>query len=91
MFPKEVLTKTKKGTIEVRSLVDKGEFIRYEYLDPETGKKTQNKVKLVLKKGNEYEEYFIIPLKDGRFLMLPTEPKGPRKIWDPEKKKAIEI
>src|SRR5437899_8896043 len=36
-FPDEVLTRTKKGEIEVRSLIDRGRYVRYSYLHPETG------------------------------------------------------
>src|SRR2546426_903204 len=31
-FPDEVLTRTKKGEIEVRSLIDRGRYVRYSYL-----------------------------------------------------------
>ncbi|RKY03541.1 hypothetical protein DRP77_05910 [Candidatus Poribacteria bacterium] len=89
-FPEEVLTKSKKGKVEVRSLVDAGKFVRYEYLDPQTGSPTESKRKLVLIKGDgSTEEYFIIPLKDGRFLMIPTPSKGERMVWDGEK--AVDI
>ncbi len=82
-YPEEVLTRSKKGKIEVRNLVDYGRFVRYEYLDPETGKRSENKVKLVLFNGEDYEEYFIIPLKQkNRYLLLTAEKKGERKIWD---------
>ena len=76
-YPEEVLTKSKKGKIEVRNLIDHGRFVRYEYLDPESGKRSENKVKIVLYNGTDYEEYFIIPLKQkNKFLMLKAEKKG---------------
>lgn len=87
-YPESVLTKSKKGKIEVRSLIDSGKFTRYEYLDPKTGKKSENKFKLVLK-GKKQEEFFVIPISGGRFLLVPSEAKGKRKIWDG--KKAIKI
>jgi len=31
-FPEDVLTKTRKGEIEVRSLIDRGRYVRYNYL-----------------------------------------------------------
>ena len=81
-YPDDVLTRSKKGKIEVRNLIDSGRFVRYEYLDPNTGKRSENKVKIVLYNGNDYEEYFIIPLKQkNRFLMLKAEKKPNRKIW----------
>jgi hypothetical protein len=85
-YPKEVLTKSKKGKIEVRSLIDRGEFVRYEYLDPKSGKKSENKVKLVLRSNKgEIEEFFIVPLKqEDRFLLLRTEVKGERRLWSNE-------
>ncbi len=88
-YPDEVLTTTKKGKVEVRKLVDRGSYVRYEYLDPETGEASENKVKLVLM-GDRMEEYFLIPTKDGRrFLLLPTETKGARMLWDGDK--AVEL
>ena len=81
-YPEEVLTKSKKGKIEVRNLIDSGRFVRYEYLDPQTGKRSENKVKIVLYNGEDYEEYFIIPLKQkNRSLLLNAEKKSNRKLW----------
>lgn len=87
-FPDEVLTKSKKGKVEARALIDKGEFFKYRYLDPNTGEESESKVKLVLL-GEKKEEYFIIPVKGNRFLLLPAEYKGMRKVWDG--KKVLEI
>lgn len=87
-YPESVLTKSKKGKIEVRSLIDGGRYVRYEYLDPETGKKSENKFKLVLK-GRKREEFFAIPIKGGRFLLMPAESKKKRKAWDG--KKTVDI
>ncbi len=88
-YPESVLTKSKKGKIEVRSLIDRGRFVRYEYLDLRTGKRTENKVKLIIKTEKGTEEYFIIPLKQkGRFLLMLTESK-PKKIWDG--RKAVDL
>jgi hypothetical protein len=84
-YPESVLAETKKGKTEVRSLIDKGRFVRYEYLDPVTGKRTANKAKLVLLGDDKTEEYFIIPMKDGRALMLNAEIKGERMLWDGKK------
>ncbi len=90
MYPEEVLTKSKKGKIEVRNIVDFGKFVRYEYLDPETGKRSENKVKIVFYNGEDYDEYFIIPLKqNNKFLMLKAEKKGPRKLWNG--KEAVDL
>jgi len=82
-YPEEVLTTSKKGKVEVRKLIDRGRYVRYEYIDPQTGKRTENKLKLVLL-GDSAEEYFIIPMK-GKSLLIPAEAKGERKIWDGSK------
>lgn len=94
-YPIEVLTTSKKGKREVRSLVNRGTFVRYEYLDPETGERTENKIKLVLKTAvgpeSQVEEFFIIPMKDTRQLLIPVEAKGPRKLWDNATNEAFEL
>ena len=46
-FPEEVIATTKKGEREVRSFIERGEFLLYEYLDPRTGRPTSSKKKLV--------------------------------------------
>jgi hypothetical protein len=83
-FPDEVLTHTKRGEIEVRSLVDRGRYVRYRYLHPETGEPMEGgKVKLVLQADTgRTEEYFIIPTKSKRDLLIPAPEKGDRKVWD---------
>jgi len=93
VYPPEVLTKSKKGKVEVRSLVDRGSYVRYEYLNPETGEKSEEKIKLVLRNSDgKIEEYFIIPLKQkGRSLMLRTEAKGSRKVWDNGRIEDLEL
>jgi len=73
-FPPEVLTRTKKGELEVRSLIDRGRYVWYNYLHPETGEPMEcGKVKLVLipDRGTT-EEYFIIPTKSRRDLLIPA-------------------
>ena len=83
-FPDEVLTKTKKGEIEVRSLIDRGRYVRYRYLHPETGEPMEGgKLKLVLiAESGATEEFFVIPTKSNRDLLLPAAEKGARKLWD---------
>ena len=62
-FPDGVLTRTKKGEVEVRSLIDRGRYVRYNYLHPETGEPMEGgKVKLVLiADAGRVEEFFVIP------------------------------
>ena len=83
-FPEEVLTRTKKGEMEVRSLIDRGRYVRYNYLHRETGEPMEGgKVKLVLvSERAKTEEYFIIPTKSKRDLLIPAPEKGARKVWD---------
>ena len=83
-FPEEVLTRTKKGETEVRSLIDRGRYVRYRYLHPQTGEAMDGgKVKLVLiSEAGRTEEYFIIPTKSKRDLMIPAAEKDARKVWD---------
>ncbi|TLZ57179.1 MAG: hypothetical protein E6K15_03855 [Methanobacteriota archaeon] len=90
-FPEEVLTRTKKGEVEVRSLIDRGRYVRYRYLDPANGELMEGgKVKLVLiSEEGRTEEYFIIPTKSKRDLMIPAAEKGARKVWDG--KRAVDL
>jgi hypothetical protein len=90
-FPDEVLTRTKRGEIEVRSLVDRGRYVRYRYLHPETGEPMEGgKVKLVLQADTgRTEEYFLIPTKSKRDLLIPAAEKGDRKVWDG--KRAVDL
>ena len=86
-YPDEVLTRTKRGEVEVRSLIDRGRYVRYNYLHPETGEPMEGgKVKLVLRSDSgKMEEYFIIPTKSKRDLLIPAAEKGARKVWDGNK------
>lgn len=83
-FPEEVLTRTKKGEIEVRSLLDRGRYVRYRYLHPDTGEPMEGgKVKLVLMaEEGRTEEFFVIPTSGRRGLLVPAAEKGARKVWD---------
>ena len=90
-YPAEVLTHTKQGEVEVRSLIDRGRYVRYRYLHPDTGEPMEGgKVKLFfLSDSGKTEEYFIIPTKSKRDLLIPAAEKGARKVWDG--KKAIDL
>ncbi len=90
MFPEDVITISKKGKREARNLISKGRFVKYNYLDPESGKETEKKYRLVLKDdyGN-IEEYFVIETKEKRYLMIPAQEKEGRKIWDG--KEAVDL
>ena len=83
-FPDDVLTTTKKGEIEVRSLLDRGRYVRYRYLHPDTGEPMEGgKMKLVLvSEDGATQEFFVIPTSGRRDLLIPAAEKGARKIWD---------
>lgn len=94
-YPESVLTKSKKGNIEVRNLISRGKFVMYDYRDPKTFRQVEDKkVKLYLKdeEGN-VEEYYIIPLKAERSLMIkPKElEEKERKVWNQKTKRAEEL
>lgn len=85
-YPNSVITKSQKGEIEVRQLVRRGEFVEYKYIDPETGKeKESGKRKIILKTGEKTESYFVIPLKNGRKLLIKVKEEKNVKIWNGKK------
>lgn len=89
-YPKEVLTKDRKGNIEVRNLVSKGKFVLYDYRNMKTFKKVEsNKLKLYLKDTEGRKGFYLIPIKGNRFLMIEAkQDKHPeRKVWNEKKKK----
>lgn len=93
-FPETVLTKGKKGKLEVRSLEHRGTYVMCKYLDPETMKPTDTKRKLTLKdEEGKVLEYFIIPLKDSKRSLLisaETEEKD-RQVWITDLRKAQDM
>ncbi|MEM2174673.1 MAG: hypothetical protein QXI58_03500 [Candidatus Micrarchaeia archaeon] len=93
MVPEEVIAISKEGKREVRILIERGEYVRYGYADPKTLKIIkEGKESIWLKSNGKIEHLFFIPIK-GKFLVIKekdTNIKG-RKIWDKEKKKAVEL
>jgi len=94
-YPESVLTKDRKGNIEVRNLVSRGKFILHDYRDAKTFKEVESgKKKLCLKdESGEVKEFFIIPLKGGRALFIEPKEKEEkdRKIWNDKIKKEEEL
>ena len=89
-YPGSVLTRNNKGETEVRNLLECGEFVRYNYTDPETGRVVESgKTSLILRSGSGVQHLFLIPLKDGRFLAVADRDKKLRHIWDG--RKAVRI
>ncbi|MCS7123209.1 MAG: hypothetical protein RMJ17_01370 [Candidatus Aenigmarchaeota archaeon] len=89
VFPLSVITKTKKGKIEVRNLVERGFYVIYDYRNLDDFKISENKQKIVLKNSkNQIKSFFIFPLKEkGKFLLVETENKEDIKVWNDELKK----
>lgn len=82
-FPDEVLTRTKRGEVEVRSLVDRGRYVRYEYLHPETGARMEGgKVKLVLVAESGSGRSTSSSRRRRVDLLVLAADKGDRKLWD---------
>jgi hypothetical protein len=89
MYPEEVLTMSKKGVSEARVLIDQGKFYRYRYVDVNTGK-SEEKIKLLLvNTEGKCEEFFVFPVKGGKFLLVPQEYKGERRVWDGNNARTI--
>jgi hypothetical protein len=89
-YPGSVLTKNQKGETEVRSLLERGEFVRYNYTDPETGSAMEaGKTSLILRSSKGVQHLFMIPLKDGRFLAILDRDEKLRHVWDG--RKAVKI
>ena len=82
-YPGSVLTKNRKGDTEVRNLIDRGEFVRYNYVHPETGTVMESgKISLVLKSSRGEQHIFLVPLRDGRFIAIADKEKKVRHAWD---------
>jgi hypothetical protein len=92
-FSEKVLTKAKSGKIELRALDSRGGYVLCKYLDPKTLKLADKKKKLTLRdEDGNIQEYFIIPLKDNRSLLVTGEQKEKdRKIWNEKTKKEEEM
>ncbi|MBW2980441.1 hypothetical protein KY360_03430 [Candidatus Woesearchaeota archaeon] len=89
-YPNSVITYDRKGDKEIRLLVDKGKFCRYQYTDPKTGKLLEKgKTSIILKNSKGIlEHFFLIPIKGGRFLTLKLkDAEKVRKVWNKSKKK----
>lgn len=93
-FPDTVLTKGKKGKLEVRSLDHRGRYVMCKYLDPKAMKPADTKRKLTLRdEDGAMHEYFIIPLKDPkRALLISAESEEKeRQLWNERTGKADDM
>jgi hypothetical protein len=93
-FPEHVLTKGKKGRLEVRSLDSRGRYVMCKYLDPKTMKPADAKRKLLLRdEDGKVSQYFIIPLKDPKrsLLVIAESEEKERQVWNEKKVTTEEI
>jgi hypothetical protein len=93
-FPETVLTKGKKGKLEVRSLDSRGDYTLCKYLDPRTMKTVDAKRKLMLRESNgNVTEYFIIPLKDPKRALLVSSESEEKdlQVWNETVQRAEDI
>ncbi|MBS3057274.1 MAG: hypothetical protein J4415_01445 [Candidatus Diapherotrites archaeon] len=94
-YPEEVITHDRKGNPEVRTLLDKGQFVRYHYANPKTGRLLEKGKFTILLKNERGEliHFYAIPMQQGkRYLLIEVREKViERKVWDARKKKAVEL
>ena len=93
-YPETVMTTSKKGKMEIRSLDGRGKYVICKYVDPKTMKLADTKRKLMLKDDQgKVTEYFIIPLKDPKraLLIVPETEEKDRQVWNERLGKAEEI
>jgi hypothetical protein len=83
-FPETVLTTSKKGKLEVRTLESRGSFVICKYLDPKTLKPDTKKKLMLRSKNGELMEYFIVPINSrNRALLISSHPdEKERQIWN---------
>jgi hypothetical protein len=90
-YPESVLTKNRKGELEIRNLISRGRFVIYNYRDPKTFKRMENnKRKIYLKdEAGKVEEYYIIPTQTPNRALFITPKKAEEKVrsvWNNKKK-----
>jgi len=93
-FPDSVVTRSKKGKLEIRTLEARGSFVVCKYLDAKTLKPADKKKKLLLRsESGELVEYFIVPLTDpSRAMLITSRPdEKERQIWNQSEQHAEEI
>jgi hypothetical protein len=90
IYPESVMTLSSKGKKEARVLVERGEYARYAYFDPETGKPVSEGKETVLLRNAQgrMEKLFIVPISGGkRLVFLKKEVDKDAKVWDDRKKR----
>ena len=93
-FPETVLTTSKKGRLEVRTLESRGNYVICKYLDSKTLKPSDAKKKLMLRSNSgELTEYFIVPLKDPKraLLLSAQSDQKDQQVWNEQEQHAEEV
>jgi len=92
-FPETVLTTSKKGKLEVRTLESRGSFVICKYLDSKTLKPDTKKKLMLRSKNGELVEYFIVPLNSpSKALLISSRPdEKERQIWNEFEQRAEAI
>jgi hypothetical protein len=89
-YPDSVITESAKGKKEARVLVERGEYVRYTYTDPETGKPVSEGKETVLLKNAQggVEKLFIVPISGGkRFVFIKNDAEKDAKVWNEKRRK----
>jgi len=94
-YPESVLTRNRKGGVEVRRLLSRGSFVKYDYILADSGRVSEGgKFSIILKPEGEEgkeEHYFLIPMKGGRLMAIPEKSAKERKVWNEKTKKEEDI
>ena len=87
-YPKDCYTKNQ----EVMVLEEKGQYVKYTYIDPKTGKPVkEGKYGLLLKSEDSTKHLFVIPLKDKSMIVKDEKEERKTAIFDPKTKKEMDF
>ncbi|MBM3304270.1 MAG: hypothetical protein FJY76_04165 [Candidatus Aenigmarchaeota archaeon] len=89
-YPESVLTRNRKGGVEVRRLLSRGSFVKYDYILADSGRVSEGgKFSVILKSDDGKDEhYFMIPVAGGRWMAIPEKGAKERKVWNEKTDKA---
>jgi len=88
------ITVSSRGRREVRTLVERGEYVIVEYRDPGSLKRIERKFKIYLRRSDgSIIGYLMVPLKqEGRFLAFEDRGKeGKLYVYNPTLDREEEI
>ncbi|GEM_PF-2815008 len=90
-YPEECITKAGSGKLEARVLEEMGEYVRYGYVDAETGRKIGKYALLLKNDKGEYDHMMIVPTKDGKEYVVYHKKGGTKKLYDEKKDDVVEF